>query len=63
MPRTARASIAGMWYHVLNRGNRRETVFHKPADYDAFVKAMADTSARLRLELLGNRLMPNHSTW
>jgi hypothetical protein len=36
MPRTARASVAGMWYHALNRGNRRETVSHKPADYDAF---------------------------
>jgi putative transposase len=60
MPRTARASVAGMWYHVLNRGNRRETVFHKPADYDAFVKAMAGATARLPLDLLGFCLMPNH---
>jgi putative transposase len=38
MPRTARASVAGIWYHVLNRGDRRAVVFHKAADYDAFVK-------------------------
>jgi putative transposase len=28
-----------MWYHVLNRGNRREAVFHDASDYDAFVEA------------------------
>ncbi len=41
MPRTARASVAGTGYHVLNRGNRRETEFHKPADHDAFANAVA----------------------
>ncbi len=49
-----------MWCHVLNRGNRREVVFHKPADYDAFVKAMADAQARLPVDILGYCLMPNH---
>jgi hypothetical protein len=39
MPRTARASVGGMCYHVLNRGNRRAEVFHKDGDYQAFVKA------------------------
>jgi hypothetical protein len=36
MPRTASASVGGMWYHVLNRG---KAVFHKPGDYDAFAEA------------------------
>jgi putative transposase len=60
MPRTARASVAGTWYHVLNRGNRRAAVFHKPSDYDAFVKAIADAHARMPIDLLGYCLMPNH---
>ena len=60
MPRTARASVGGMWYHALNRGNRREAVFHKPDDYDAFVEAMIDARARLPIDLLGYCLMPNH---
>src|SRR5580693_7936053 len=60
MPRTARASVGGMWYHVLNRRNRREPVFHKPGDYDAFVKAMTDACTRVRIDLLGYCLMPNH---
>jgi putative transposase len=32
-----------MWYHVLNRDNCREAVFHKPGDYDAFVEASQST--------------------
>ena len=60
MPRTARASVAETWYHVLNRGNRRETVFHKPADSDAFVETVVDSQARLTVDILGYCLMPNH---
>jgi hypothetical protein len=30
MARTARASVGGMWYHVTNRGNRREAVSTNP---------------------------------
>ena len=60
MPRTARASVGGVFYHALNRGNRRETVFHKPADYGAFVAAFADAIRRLPLDLVGYCLMPNH---
>jgi putative transposase len=60
MPRTARASVGGVFYHALNRGNRREPVFHKPADYDAFVAAIADATCRLPLDLVGYCLMPNH---
>jgi putative transposase len=41
-------------------GNHREEVYHKPADYDAFVQAIADTHVRLSVEILGYSLMPNH---
>src|SRR4051812_14079060 len=60
MPRTARASVGGMTYHALNRGNRRDAVFHKPGDYDAFVSALAEARRRLPLDILGDCLMPNH---
>ena len=49
-----------MSIHVLNRGNRRDPVFHNPADYDAFVEAMTDACTRVRIDLLGYCLMPNH---
>ena len=60
MPRTARASVGGEWYHVFNRGNRGEDVFHQPPDYDAFAESMIDASARLPVDLLGYCLMPDH---
>jgi putative transposase len=60
MPRTARASVGGMCYHVLNRGNARAEVFHKPQDYLAFVELMAEANERLPLRVLGYVLMPNH---
>src|SRR4051812_34469 len=60
MARTARASVGGLCYHALNRGNRRETVFHKPAAYDALLGAMTDACTRTPMDLLGYCLMPNH---
>jgi putative transposase len=60
MPRTARASVGGMWYHALNRGNRCEAVYHIPGDYEAFIEAVIDARARLPVDLLGYCLMPNH---
>ncbi len=60
MARTARASVGGAIYHALNRGNRRSVVFHKPADYDAFVEAIGEASRRLPVDLFGYCLMPNH---
>jgi putative transposase len=60
MPRTARASAGGYCYHVLNRGNARSTVFHKPQDYKAFLALTAEASLRTPIRLLGYCLMPNH---
>ena len=60
MPRTARASLGGYAYHVINRGNGRSEVFHKDADYAAFLKLLAQASERLPMRLLAYCLMPNH---
>jgi putative transposase len=60
MPRTARASAGGICYHVINRGNARGTVFHKDADYQAFVDLIGDACERLRMRVLAYCLMPNH---
>ncbi len=60
MPRTARSIAAGMYYHVLNRGNGRMDLFHKPADFDAFAKILAEGLGRYRVDLLAWCLMSNH---
>ena len=60
MPRTARASEGNLCYHVLNRGNGRAEVFHKPDDYAAFLHAMAEATVRLPMRIIAYCLMPNH---
>src|SRR4029079_13972098 len=47
-------------YHVLNRGNGRACVFHKPGDYEAFVGLFERACERLPMRLLAYCLMPNH---
>lgn len=60
MPRTARASVGGICYHVLNRGNGRMRVFHGDGDYAAFVDLLAEANRRIPMRILGYMLMPNH---
>jgi len=60
MPRTARGSIGGLCYHVINRGNARGEIFHKPQDYKAFEDLLIESATRLPIRLLAYCLMPNH---
>ncbi len=60
MPRTARAMVGGLCYHVINRGNARATVFHEPRDYDAFLIFMRLACERVPMRTLAYCLMPNH---
>ena len=60
MPRTARASIGNICYHVINRGNNRCEVFHKNADYARFTEMLGEAVERLDLRVLSWCLMPNH---
>ena len=60
MPRTARASVGGLCYHVINRGNARAEVFHTPADYQAFRTLLKEAVARSGIRVLAYCLMPNH---
>jgi putative transposase len=60
MPRTARASVGGLCYHVINRGNARAPVFHDSSDYQAFIRLIGEACARLPLDVLAACLMPNH---
>jgi len=60
MPRTARASVGEISYHVINRGNARQDVFRKKGDYQAFVDLIARACERIRMRLLAYCVMPNH---
>lgn len=60
MPRPLRPIADGLVYHVINRGNNRQPVFHGEADYLAFLKALGDLKERKRFKLYGYCLMKNH---
>ena len=60
MPRTARASVGGVCYHVLNRGNGRLRVFRDADDYAAFVDLVGRACERVAMRVLAYGLMPNH---
>jgi len=60
MPRTARAIEAGLVYHVLNRGNGRMRLFHKPQDYQAFERVLGEGLERYPVDFLTYCIMPNH---
>ena len=60
MARPLRTTPAGYCYHVLNRGNGRRQVFHKDADFSAFVQLFADAHLRHAMRIVAYCLMPNH---
>ena len=60
MPRTARASAGNVCYHVLNRGNARNEVFHKDSDYGSFLNLLNAANERVSMRLLSFCLMPSH---
>jgi len=60
MPRTARASVGGICYHVLNRGNGRASIFHRDSDYAAFVQVFGQACQRIPMRILAYCLLPNH---
>ena len=60
MPRTARASVGGISYHVINRGNARAEVFRHPGDYQTFVALLRESTERVKVRVLAYCLMPNH---
>jgi len=60
MPRTARAAVGGIVYHVLSRGNNRSTVFHSAGEYAQFIALISEAKDRVAMDLISVCLMPNH---
>jgi putative transposase len=60
MPRPLRPIDEGLVYHVINRGNNRQDVFHKEEDHAAFLRALVELKARKPFALYGYCLMRNH---
>ena len=60
MARALGILLAGGWYHVTSRGNRREAIFREDADRRRFLGLVAELAGRFGLEVHAFVLMDNH---
>jgi putative transposase len=60
MPRLARSVLERGYFHVLNRGNHRQDLFHRREDFAEFVGLMSQAQQEHPVKLWGYCLMSNH---
>ncbi|GAB4344272.1 MAG: transposase [Gammaproteobacteria bacterium] len=60
MPRRARSYIAGMPYHVIQRGNNREACFIESENYQFYLELWRQVSKRYEVQVHAYCLMTNH---
>jgi len=60
MARPLRVEYPGAWYHVLNRGRRKEEVFFQESDYLMFMDILGECTDTFNLEVHAYSLIPNH---
>jgi len=60
MPRHRRISPDGFVQHIVNRGDHRETVFHKPGDFRVFLRIIAEVASAVPMRILAYCIMRNH---
>ncbi|MEN8136428.1 MAG: transposase, partial [Thermodesulfobacteriota bacterium] len=60
MSRPLRIEYPGAWYHVMNRGRRRENIFLNPRDYETFIKVLHEADEGWNIKISAYCLMSNH---
>jgi putative transposase len=60
MARKARIHYPGAFYHVMLRGNARQTIFHDPLDVTQFENFLVQGLERFRIRVCAFCWMPNH---
>jgi putative transposase len=60
MPRRARIAVAGIPWHIIQRGNNRTACFYAVTDYNFFLDTLAEQSLKWRCEVHAYVLMTNH---
>jgi hypothetical protein len=63
MARPLRILVAGGWYQVTSRRNRREAIYRSDADRRRFLGWVAEWPERFGLEVHAFVLMDNHDHW
>ncbi|WP_347273048.1 transposase [Candidatus Kuenenia sp.] len=60
MARPARIEFEGAFYHVMNRGNRREDIFPDTRDREKFYEIVGNIESRYGINVYVFVLMSNH---
>jgi len=60
MPRTARVTIENGCYHIITRGNQKQSVFMDSGDYNKYLQILTKYKRRYKFKLYCFCLMPNH---
>ncbi|HEY9125807.1 MAG TPA: transposase [Acidobacteriaceae bacterium] len=60
MARLARGTLQPGFYHVLNRGNQRQTIFRHQSQFALFLDLLAQSLSKVPVRLWGYCLMGNH---
>ena len=60
MSRPLRIEYPGAWYHVMNRGRRRENIFLSRNDYQIFLQVLQEASDAWNLKVSAYCLMSSH---
>jgi putative transposase len=60
MTRPLRIEYPGAWYHVMNRGRRREAIYFGRDDYKSFLKILEQTCKLFYFEIHAYTLIRNH---
>ena len=60
MPRRARIAVAGIPWHIIQRGNNRSACFFAEADYHYFLDTLAEQSCKWGCAVHAYVLMTNH---
>jgi putative transposase len=60
MPRRKRMYLAGLPYHLVQRGNNREVCFVEPENYQYYLQLWKECSKRYRVAVHAYCLMTNH---
>ena len=60
MARPLRITVANLPFHVLDRGNNRQTIFLQEEDFIYFLKLLKKYKKELKFKIYHLCLMPNH---
>jgi len=60
MPRSARVITENGCYHIITRGNQRQTVFKEVEDYEKYLFVLTRYKKEYKFKLYCFCLMPNH---